>query len=89
MQKHIEKDYDHYFCRFEIPIEQSDLEAFEVQLTEMVCEFERWWELTTKDWRFGMPCTSHKYGACFYVPKCHAGNTGGYYERDVLFEELE
>ena len=88
LNKHINKDKEHYYKRFEVASDEEDLRAFEAELTEQIEMFGGWTKQRRPNWTYGMPCQIMNI-ACKYVPICHAKNFSPYYIREILYPELE
>ncbi len=70
----IDKRPEHYFHRFEMPVDKNTTQAFEVELEAMCREYADWFRSGMPNTLFGNPCVG-RYGMCRYVPICYREDT--------------
>lgn len=88
LRMQIRRDPEHFFKRYHIDLEGSDLKAFEDQFDEMLNAFSNWCKDKMRSWTYGMPCIN-KYGRCRFVQICHMNNYHPYVQREHISPELE
>ena len=79
-----------YFRRFEVVGNKDDQEKFAANLALVLDEFRRWSEDKSPDmqWRNYAACFSSWF-PCDFLDLCTSGSTTGYYQRELMFPELE
>ena len=76
---------DHYFYRFEMRLEESDLVRFEGELEDLIREFERWYLGQAAHYRNSNACQI--YGLCWAFEAC-AKRLDPYKKRLTVFREI-
>lgn len=88
LRKDIESRPEFYFIRYEIAIDQTDLQEFEKQLTAMVTDFYNWRQGSAPHYKNTYACIG-KYGRCTFLGNCSSGDTSDLMKRKTVFKELE
>ena len=84
----IEKRPEFYFMRFEIAVDNVEIDEFEKQLIGMVTDFYDWWQGKAPHYKNTYQCIG-KYGRCTYLPACSSGEFASLKKRKAVFKELE
>jgi len=89
--KRIEEDVNvrtgFYFVQFNISVNSTDIQNFEIEFRRILSEFVRWWENGDQfEWKNREYC-ENKYGCCPFLSLCTHGDTSGY-RISELFPEL-
>jgi hypothetical protein len=77
-----------YFLRLEVSISKKEMEKFELEMTDMVSDFIRWWKGKTGHYKNTSQCID-KYGRCNYLPLCSGQRFNLYTKREKFYRELE
>ena len=78
---------EHYFHRWEVPVSEDEMDAFERDLAIYVKDFIAWHEGSLSHYKNPRACLQP--WACEFLPICGAGRREGFYTRERLFQELD
>jgi hypothetical protein len=84
----IRERMDFYFVRMEMRVDRSDLDRFDGELMDLMCDFLSWWYGIGAHYKDSSECIG-KYGRCPMLDICSKKDWSRYYMRDRVFRELE
>jgi hypothetical protein len=79
---------DWYFMRYEMVVEEKDLDRFRAEIHDHITDFLAWWYGLSGHWKESGQC-QNVYGTCPYLSACSANNFTALFKRERVFRELE
>ncbi|MEK7093364.1 MAG: PD-(D/E)XK nuclease family protein [Patescibacteria group bacterium] len=77
-----------YFIRYEVVIDKSDMQSFQLELARIANEFDAWREGEIATWKNTMACKT-SWGMCEMIPICARNDYSNFNQRTEMFPELK
>jgi hypothetical protein len=88
LEQDIENRPEFYFIRYEIAIDKTDLDLFEIELQNLIKDFYDWIEEKAGHYKNTYACIG-KYGRCDFLSACAHQDRSDLIKRKIVFKELQ